>query len=102
MTPTKLTQRGIDRVINIGSDSPHNTLLINAETRDSSNECPIELRSCSQMDISGCHNGQKRKDSTRRYKEKARKIRSVDLSYSMEHLASVGEALAASCQMGQE
>ncbi|KAL2527182.1 L10-interacting MYB domain-containing protein [Abeliophyllum distichum] len=32
MTPTKLSQRGFDGVINSGSDSPHDTLPIFAET----------------------------------------------------------------------
>ncbi|KAL2459832.1 uncharacterized protein Fot_54576 [Forsythia ovata] len=58
MTPTKLSQRGFDGVINSGSDSPHDTLPIFAETRDSSDE--------------------------------------------VEHLASVGEALAASRQNSQD
>ncbi|KAL2545473.1 uncharacterized protein Fot_14706 [Forsythia ovata] len=76
MTPTKLSQRGIDRVINSGSDSPHNTLPIFAETRDSSDEGPVEFGSSSRMNISGCHN--------------------------VEHLASVGKTLAVSHQICQE
>ncbi|KAL2515313.1 Uncharacterized protein Fot_29284 [Forsythia ovata] len=100
MTPTKLSQCGIDGVIS-GSDSPHDTLPINAETRDS-NKGPIELRSCSRMDISGCHSREKRKGSTCRSKEKDKKIGSVDLSYSVEHLASVGETLVASRQICQK
>ncbi|KAL2543049.1 Uncharacterized protein Adt_04027 [Abeliophyllum distichum] len=81
MTPTKLSQRGIDGVINSGNDSSHDTLPINVETRDSSDEGHFELRSCSQMDISGCHSGEKQKVFARRSNEKAKKIRSVDLSY---------------------
>ncbi|KAL2550166.1 uncharacterized protein Fot_11696 [Forsythia ovata] len=54
------------------------------------------------MDISSCHSGEKRKGSARRSKGKAKKVGSVDLSYSVEHLASVGEALAASRQNCQE
>ncbi|KAL2509454.1 L10-interacting MYB domain-containing protein-like [Forsythia ovata] len=99
MTPTKLSQRGIDGVINSGSDSPHDTLPINTETRDSSDEGPIELRSSSRMDISGCHSGEKRKCLAHRSKGKAKKIESVDLSYSVEHFASVGETLAANRQI---
>ncbi|KAL2458345.1 hypothetical protein Fot_55822 [Forsythia ovata] len=87
----------IDWVINNGCDSPHNTL-----TRDSSNESLVKLRSSSRMNISGIHSGDKGKGSTRRFKEKPKKIRSVDLSYSVEHLVSVGEALVASCQICQE
>ncbi|KAL2500748.1 uncharacterized protein Fot_34596 [Forsythia ovata] len=102
MTPTKLSQRGFDGVINSGSDSPHDTLPIFAETRDSSDEGPIQLGSSSRMDISGCHSGDKRKGSARRSKGKVKKIASVDLSYSVEHLASVGEALAASRQNSQD
>ncbi|KAL2508273.1 uncharacterized protein Fot_31920 [Forsythia ovata] len=102
MTPTKLSQRGFDGVISNGSDSPHDTLPIFAETRDSSDEGQVELGSSSRMDISGCHNGEKRKGSTRRSKAKAKKIRSVDLSYLVEHLATVDEALAANRQNCQE
>ncbi|KAL2489113.1 Uncharacterized protein Fot_42405 [Forsythia ovata] len=43
MMPTKLSQRGFDEFINSGSDSPHDTLPIFAETRDSSDEGPVEL-----------------------------------------------------------
>ncbi|KAL2551780.1 L10-interacting MYB domain-containing protein-like [Forsythia ovata] len=98
MTPTNLSQRGFYGVINSGSDSPHDTLPIFAETRDSSDEGPIQLGSSSRMDISGCHSGDKRKGSARRSKGKVKKVGSVDLSYSVEHLASVGKALAASRQ----
>ncbi|KAL2488463.1 L10-interacting MYB domain-containing protein-like [Forsythia ovata] len=101
ITPTKLSQRGIDGVINSSSDSPHDTLPINVEARNSSDEGPVQFRSFSRMDISGCHSGEKRKGSARRSKGKAKKIGSVDLSYSVEHLASVGEALAASRQISQ-
>ncbi|KAL2481264.1 L10-interacting MYB domain-containing protein [Abeliophyllum distichum] len=73
MMPTKLSQRGFDGVINSGSDSPHDTLPIFAETRDSSDEGPIELGSSSRMDISGRHSGEKRKGSARRSKGKAKK-----------------------------
>ncbi|KAL2513440.1 L10-interacting MYB domain-containing protein-like [Abeliophyllum distichum] len=102
MTPTKLSQRRFDRVINSGSDSPHDTLSIFAETRDSSDEGPVELGSSSRMDIYGCQNGEKQKGSPRRSKGKAKKVGSVDLSYSVEHLASVSEALADSQQNYQE
>ncbi|KAL2515679.1 uncharacterized protein Fot_29650 [Forsythia ovata] len=78
ITPTKLSQRVIDGVIS-GSDSPHNTLPINAETRDSSDKGPDELRSCSRMDISGCHSREKRKCSTRRSKGKDKKNRKCGL-----------------------
>ncbi|KAL2505045.1 L10-interacting MYB domain-containing protein-like [Abeliophyllum distichum] len=102
MTPTKLLQCGFDGVINSGSESPHDTLPIFAETRESSDEGPIELGSSSRMDISCCHSGEKRKGSARRSKGKAKKIKSVDLSYLVEHLATVGEALAARRQNCQE
>ncbi|KAL2540247.1 Uncharacterized protein Adt_01225 [Abeliophyllum distichum] len=59
MTPTKLSQRRFDVVINSGSDSSHDTLSIFTETRDSSDEGPIELGSSSRMDISGCHSREK-------------------------------------------
>ncbi|KAL2533257.1 Uncharacterized protein Adt_06608 [Abeliophyllum distichum] len=102
MTPTKLSQRRFDRVINSGGDSPHDTLSIFAETRDSSDEGPVELGSSSRMDIYGCQSGEKQKGSPRRSKGKAKKVGSVDLSYSVEHLASVSEALADSQQNCQE
>ncbi|KAL2475216.1 hypothetical protein Adt_35952 [Abeliophyllum distichum] len=54
------------------------------------------------MDISSCHSDEKWKGSACRSKEKTKKIESVDLSYSVEHLASVGEALATSRQISQE
>ncbi|KAL2487219.1 L10-interacting MYB domain-containing protein-like [Abeliophyllum distichum] len=73
MTPTKLSQRRFEGVINSGNDSPYDTLPIFAETRDSSDEGPIELGSSSRMDISGCHSVEKQKGSTRRSKEKAKK-----------------------------
>ncbi|KAL2491460.1 Uncharacterized protein Adt_27088 [Abeliophyllum distichum] len=88
MTLTNLSQSRIDGVSNSGSDSSNDTLPINAETWDLSDEGPVELRSCSQMDISCCHSGEKQKGSACRSKEKAKKIESVDLSYSVEHLAS--------------
>ncbi|KAL2462304.1 Uncharacterized protein Adt_45724 [Abeliophyllum distichum] len=102
ITPTKLSQRGFDGVINSGSDSPRDTLSIFVETRDSSDEGPVALVSSSRMDISGCHSREKQKGSDHRTKEKVKKIGSVDLSYSVEHLATVGEALAASRQNYQE
>ncbi|KAL2508459.1 Uncharacterized protein Fot_32106 [Forsythia ovata] len=102
MTPTKLSQHRIDEVINSGIDSPHDTLPINAETRDSSDEGLVELKSSSRMDISGCHSGEKQKGSARRSKGKAKKIGSTDLSYLLEYLASVSEALSASRQIYQE
>ncbi|KAL2487174.1 Uncharacterized protein Adt_31930 [Abeliophyllum distichum] len=102
MTPTKLSQRRFDGVINSGSDSHHDKLPIVAETRDSSDEGQVELGSSSIMDIYGCHNGEKQKGSTRRSNWKAKKIGNVDLSYSVEHLASVSEALASSCHNCQE
>ncbi|KAL2532136.1 Uncharacterized protein Adt_05487 [Abeliophyllum distichum] len=76
-------------------------LSTETKTRDSSDEGPFELGSNSRMDISGCHSGEKRKGSARRSKEKAKKG-SFDLSNLVEHLASVGEALAASHQNCQE
>ncbi|KAL2483288.1 uncharacterized protein Fot_44732 [Forsythia ovata] len=74
MTPTKLSQRRIDGVINSGSDSPHDTLPINAEIHDSSDEGPVELRSSSRMDISGCHSGDKKNGSAREALAASRQI----------------------------
>ncbi|KAL2504945.1 Uncharacterized protein Adt_20566 [Abeliophyllum distichum] len=54
------------------------------------------------MDISDCHNSEKWKGSACGSKVKAKKIRSVDLSYSVEYFASVSVALAASYQICQE
>ncbi|KAL2524633.1 hypothetical protein Adt_09687 [Abeliophyllum distichum] len=54
------------------------------------------------MDVSGCHSSEKRKGLAHRSKEKSKKIRSVNLSYSVENLASVGEALDASRQLFQK
>ncbi|KAL2489126.1 Uncharacterized protein Fot_42418 [Forsythia ovata] len=48
-------------------------LPIFAETRDSSDEGPVELGSSSIMDISGYHSGERRKGSARRSKGKAEK-----------------------------
>ncbi|KAL2504741.1 Uncharacterized protein Adt_20362 [Abeliophyllum distichum] len=59
MIPTKLTHWGFDGFINIGSESLHESLPINVETRDSSDEGPVELRSNSRMGIFGCHNSDK-------------------------------------------
>ncbi|KAL2514682.1 hypothetical protein Fot_28653 [Forsythia ovata] len=95
---TMYNSRWEEKTVCTGSESPYDTLPINAETRDSSYEGPVELRSSSRKDISGCHNGDKRKCSTYRSKEKEKR-RSVDLSYSVDHLVSVGKALAASCQL---
>ncbi|KAL2519787.1 hypothetical protein Fot_23710 [Forsythia ovata] len=103
MTPMNLCQQRFYGVINSGSGSLHNTLSINTEIRDSSDKGLVELRSSlkSEMNISGHRSGNKQKSSTLMAKEK-KKIRSMNLSYLVEHLASVGEMIATSGQLFQE
>ncbi|KAL2542373.1 L10-interacting MYB domain-containing protein-like [Abeliophyllum distichum] len=92
----------VRKIYHSGSDSPHDTLSIFAKTRDSSDKGPVELGSSSRMDKSDFHSREKRKGSARRSKGKAKKIGSIDLSYSVEHLATVGKALASRHQNCQE
>ncbi|CAA2974817.1 Hypothetical predicted protein [Olea europaea subsp. europaea] len=99
LTPTKLSQRGFDLGANSNSDDPNDTLPINAETTDSSDD-PTPRLGSSSMNISLRRSGEKRKG--KHAKGKWKKFGTREVLESVDNLACALREMASAIRTKEE
>ncbi|CAI9762836.1 unnamed protein product [Fraxinus pennsylvanica] len=93
LTPTKLSQRGLDLSSDSDAEDRNDTMPINAETTDSS-DGPREGANHSSMNISRAQSGEKRKGKQSKEKGKKKKFGAREVSESVNNLSSASREFA--------
>ncbi|XP_022856619.1 L10-interacting MYB domain-containing protein-like [Olea europaea var. sylvestris] len=99
LIPTKLSQRGFDLGANSDSDDLNDTLPINVEKTDSSNN-PTPRRASSLINISLHRSGKKPKE--KHAKGKRKKFGAREVSESVDNLACASKEMASAIRTKEE